>query len=160
MNAGGKKPITILATLLFHNFKQCLLSYTFSVVVLPLNYLITAIPHGALDSPHSLWVFLDLMWLLVVQFYRCLLSHNRVQTSQQQRFLWQTIDHVSLFSLPPCSLHLSNLFTNLLALFSTVLKHAYRLSSLFFLIFQLFLLSWKVLTMHEKLLQVKRGFCT
>lgn len=64
----GKKlaPITILVTLLFHNFKHNFLSHTFSIVVLPLNYLITAIPHGALDSPHSLWVFSDLMWLLVV----------------------------------------------------------------------------------------------
>lgn len=147
-------------TLLFHDFKQWFLSYTFSLGVLPLNHLITAIPHGALDSPHSLWVFPDLMWLLVVQFYRSLLSHNWVQTSQQQCFLWQTIDHVSLFSLPPCSLHLSNLFTNLLVLFSTVLKHSYRLRRLFFLILWLFLLSWKVLTMHEKLLQMKRGLCT
>lgn len=55
MNIGEKKltPITILVTLLFHNLKQRLLSYTFSTVMLPLNHLITAIPH-ALDSSHSL----------------------------------------------------------------------------------------------------------
>lgn len=122
----GKKltPIIILVTLLFQNFKQWLLSYTSYIAALPLNHCTTVIPRGALDSPHSLWVFPDLMWLLVVWFYQYLLSRSWVQTSTQQCFFQQTIDHVSVFSLPPCSLHLSNLFTNLLVLSSYCIKRS------------------------------------